>query len=125
MGRMSESPEPGPSFEAALVELQQIVDELESGSLGLEASLSRFEQGIRMVKACHQLLDRAEQRIEILTGFDAAGNPVTRTVSMEATVEVETTPAPAGSDRARPRKRARPADPPLPNDSSETGTLFS
>src|SRR5215472_1669203 len=63
------------NFEASLAVLQQIVHELEEGNLGLEASLARFEEGIRLLRSCHEILERAEQKIEILTGTDAAGNP--------------------------------------------------
>ena len=62
---------PDVSFEEALQTLQEIVESLESGSLGLEESLSRFEQGIGLLKTCNDVLEQAEQRIETLTGFDA------------------------------------------------------
>jgi exodeoxyribonuclease VII small subunit len=66
-----------PSFEQAIIELQEIVDELEDNSIGLEASLARFERGIGLLRNCHTFLDRAEQKIEILVGMKANGEPVT------------------------------------------------
>ena len=45
------------SFEESLTELQSIVSELEDGSLGLEASLARFERGVGLLRACHVILD--------------------------------------------------------------------
>ena len=63
-------------FEAALAELEQIVDALEGGELGLGESLREYERGVGRLKSCHQLLDRAEQQVTLLAGFDAEGNPV-------------------------------------------------
>ncbi len=64
-------------FESALAEVEQIVDELESGEAGLTESLAHYETGIKRLKQCHQLLQAAERRITLLSGFDADGNPVT------------------------------------------------
>lgn len=54
-------------FESALAELEAIVKELEDGQLPLEASLQRFERGIRLSRFCHTRLEDAERRIEVLT----------------------------------------------------------
>ena len=88
-----------PDFETALSELEQIVQQLEAGSIGLEQSLARFEEGIGLLRRCYETLENAEQRIELLTGFDADGNPVTTRVELSVTVEQtevarETRPAP-------------------------------
>jgi len=66
-------------FEESLGEVEGIVSQLESGELGLTASLQKYEQGIRELKQCQSLLDAAEQKISQLSGFDADGNPVTTT----------------------------------------------
>ncbi len=58
--------EEGPSFEASLERLEVIVQELEAGTLTLEESLARYEEGVRLSKQLTQTLDRAEQRIERL-----------------------------------------------------------
>ena len=65
------------SFEESLEELEKIVAELESGKLGLSEALGRYEQGVKHLKACQQLLERAERKIELLSGVDAEGNPIT------------------------------------------------
>jgi exodeoxyribonuclease VII small subunit len=65
------------SFEESLEELEKIVAELESGKLGLSDALARYEQGVKHLKACQQLLERAERKIELLSGVDAEGNPIT------------------------------------------------
>ena len=51
-----------PNFETALEKLEAAVDRLEQGDLPLEDALRTFEDGVRWSRACHQLLDRAEQR---------------------------------------------------------------
>ena len=63
-------------FEQALSELEQIVARLEEGQAGLSESLAAYEQGIRLLRQCHELLGDAERKVEVLAGFDAAGNPV-------------------------------------------------
>jgi exodeoxyribonuclease VII small subunit len=67
-----------PSFEECLGELESIVAELESGKLGLSEALARYEQGVQHLKACHTILERVERKIELLSGMDAEGNPITR-----------------------------------------------
>lgn len=67
----SESAEP--SFEAALDRLEALVQELESGELSLEDSLSRFEEGQTLLRICTARLDAAELRVkQILQTADGA-----------------------------------------------------
>jgi exodeoxyribonuclease VII small subunit len=66
------------SFEQSLEELEKIVAELESGKLGLSDALARYELGVKHLKGCQQLLERAERTIELLSGVDAEGNPITQ-----------------------------------------------
>lgn len=65
------------SFEESLGELEKIVAELESGKLGLSDALARYEEGVRHLKGCQRLLEAAERKIELLSGVDAEGNPLT------------------------------------------------
>lgn len=37
--------------------------------------MQQFEVGVQLLRSCYQVLERAEQKIEILTGMDAQGNP--------------------------------------------------
>ena len=55
------------SFEESVAELEKIVAAIESGQIGLEESLAKYEQGMELVKKCRGILDRAEKRIEQLT----------------------------------------------------------
>lgn len=68
--------ETGLTFEAALLELQQIVDRLEDGGTGLEAGLAEFERGIGLLRECYRRLDAAEQRIEQLVKIGDNGEIV-------------------------------------------------
>jgi len=60
-------------FEAALRELEQIVEQLEAGDLPLERSLALFEQGVRLSRDCQKRLDEAERRVEILLKDEGGG----------------------------------------------------
>ena len=55
-----------PSFEASLKELETLVETMEKGDLSLEDSLSHFERGVKLSRACQQALKAAEQKVEIL-----------------------------------------------------------
>ena len=56
------------SFEAALEELESIVQTMEGGQLPLEASLAAYQRGIELLKHCQDALTAAEQKIQILEG---------------------------------------------------------
>lgn len=73
-----------PTFEQALEQLEVIVHQLEEGEIGLAQALGHYEKGIGLLKQCYGLLERAERRIELLSGVDAAGNPVTEPFADEA-----------------------------------------
>jgi exodeoxyribonuclease VII small subunit len=61
-------------FEAAMKELEEIVDRLEKGNVPLEESIVIYERGEALKKHCDDLLKRAEARIEKIT-FGADGKP--------------------------------------------------
>lgn len=54
-------------FEASLQQLENIVEILEDGNLGLEESLQSFEKGIKITRDCQSALQNAEQRVRLLT----------------------------------------------------------
>ena len=54
------------NLEKSLQSLEKIVDELESGDLPLEKAMQRFEEGIKLTRACQTALRDAEQKVEIL-----------------------------------------------------------
>jgi exodeoxyribonuclease VII small subunit len=94
-----------PTFEQALASLEQIVRELEEGRCGLAESLARYEEGVKLLKQCHSQLQQAERRIEVLTGVDAAGNPVTQPFDDESTLARQA----EGKPRSRRAKAANGA----------------
>jgi exodeoxyribonuclease VII small subunit len=96
---MAEANATPPTFEEALLDLERIVRELEDGRLGLDESLARYEQGVGLIKRCNQQLRDAEQRIQVLTGTDEAGQPVLQPFRHEAT-------AVAKDPTRRPRRKA-------------------
>ena len=51
------------NFEAAVAELQTVVEKLEAGKVALEESLALYERGVTLVKICNERLDAAEQRV--------------------------------------------------------------
>jgi exodeoxyribonuclease VII small subunit len=53
-------------FESNLTALEAIVHQLEDGELSLEASLTAFEQGVKLTRECQSALDEAQQRVQIL-----------------------------------------------------------
>jgi exodeoxyribonuclease VII small subunit len=126
------------SFEACLAELQDVVRQLEEGRLGLAESIAGFERGISLLRHCYQSLERAEQKIEILSGFDQAGNPVV--APFDAASTLETGPVVAGRRKKSPAattqeavsqrtKAAQPAPAPEPEPGSDVslpdeGQLF-
>lgn len=55
-----------PDFEAALAELEQLVEKMESGEQSLEEALKSFQRGVELTRLCQQGLKEAEQRVEQL-----------------------------------------------------------
>ena len=58
---------PPKSFEDALRELEQILAEIESGNVGLEESLVKYERGNFLIQHCRTVLNSAEKQIELLS----------------------------------------------------------
>ena len=55
------------NFEAAIKELEGLVEQMEQGEITLEQSLENFERGIELTRACQKALQEAEQKVQILT----------------------------------------------------------
>lgn len=56
------------SYEAALTELEALVQQMEAGAQSLEQSLAAYQRGAELVKYCQQALSAAEAQIKILEG---------------------------------------------------------
>jgi len=54
------------NLEKSLTDLEELVEELESGDLPLEKAMKKFEEGIKLTRACQAALKEAEQKVEIL-----------------------------------------------------------
>lgn len=63
------------SFEAALAELEKIVQDLERGEVALEESIRRYERGEALKKHCSTLLAAAEDKVEKIR-LSRDGKPV-------------------------------------------------
>lgn len=54
------------SFEAAMKRLEEVVLMLEEGSVSLDASLAAYEEGMALIRLCHDKLNDAEARIMLV-----------------------------------------------------------
>ena len=90
---MAKKEDKQPTFEEAMEILDGIVAEIASGKVRLEESLAMYEKGMALVNRCHEILDRAEKRIELLTmqdgklkaePTDLAGEPATSGADVES-----------------------------------------
>ena len=61
------------TFEQSMKQLEQLVQELESGDLPLEKAVKKFEEGIQLTKICARKLDETEKKISLLVE-DEDGN---------------------------------------------------
>jgi len=55
------------TFEEALSRLETLVAELEEGQVSLERALQLYAEGVELVRLCRRKLERAEQRISLLS----------------------------------------------------------
>lgn len=63
---MAKSPPTPKDFESALMELETLVADMESGRLNLEASLAAYKRGSELAAFCQKTLDAAEQEVKML-----------------------------------------------------------
>jgi exodeoxyribonuclease VII small subunit len=59
-----------PDFEKSIAELETLVERMESGDADLDESLQLFKRGIELTRQCQQLLDNAQQTVELLSNPD-------------------------------------------------------
>ena len=69
--KQTEPPQTAPtdlpaSFESAMTELQQLVEQMESGSLALEASVAAYQRGAALIRYCSGQLEQVEQQVRVL-----------------------------------------------------------
>lgn len=54
------------SFEKAMSELEQIIEQMERGDAPLEASLESYKRGAVLIEYCRGSLTRIEQQVKVL-----------------------------------------------------------
>ncbi|MCH7842224.1 MAG: exodeoxyribonuclease VII small subunit [Chloroflexi bacterium] len=64
----------GTSFEDSFHRLSEMAEQLEAGGLTLAEATSRFEEGMKLVQFCNELLNNAELKItELKESYRSAG----------------------------------------------------
>jgi exodeoxyribonuclease VII small subunit len=90
------------SYEAALAQLDVLIEKLEAGSIALDDAIAAYERGARLARHCSELLDRTERRVNALVvGADGA--------MAERPLDVAADPAPAQRSGLFPEAAAPPA----------------
>lgn len=70
---MSKSPKPkhpdpaSLTFEEAMDHVEQIIDRIERGEIGLEQSLAEYERGVQLIQHCRTVHKQAVQQVDDLT----------------------------------------------------------
>ncbi|MEK7486205.1 MAG: exodeoxyribonuclease VII small subunit [Planctomycetota bacterium] len=67
------------SFEETLKKIEAITRDLERGQTTLEDSMLQFQKGIQYLQHCYQLLENAEEKLEVILK-DASGNFVAKEI---------------------------------------------
>ena len=95
-----------PSFEQAMEKLDSIVRRLEQGGESLDEALAEYAEAIKLMKLCHKKLEKVERRIEILSGVDAQGNPITEPLDLDDDATDDETPSSRKKKATRKSKTA-------------------
>lgn len=62
------------SFEAAMAELESVVEKLEDGTLDLQQTVLLYQRGRALAARCQTLLDATELHIQQLVPNDSGGH---------------------------------------------------
>lgn len=60
-------------YEQALDQVEQIIDQIESGEVGLEQAIEQSREGMKLIQHCRGILDRAEKQIAELLDAEEDG----------------------------------------------------
>lgn len=55
------------SLEESFDTLDEIIGDLQSGELSLEDSFQKYEEGMMLIKACSEAIDKVEKKLEIIS----------------------------------------------------------
>ena len=72
----------GLTFEAALKELEEIVSQLDTGSIDLDKAVEAYEKGAKLKQHCEKKLKEAQLRIEKIE-VDKNGDITTKVMDTE------------------------------------------
>jgi exodeoxyribonuclease VII small subunit len=64
------------TFEESIIRLEEILKLLEGDKVDLETALSQYEDGVRLLKNCHGILESAHQKIKVLRGIGTDCTPI-------------------------------------------------
>ncbi|MFM8707085.1 MAG: exodeoxyribonuclease VII small subunit [Planctomycetia bacterium] len=59
-----------------MAELNDLVNRLESGALGLSESIGAYERGVSILRRLHEQLADVEERVRLLVRIDEQGRPI-------------------------------------------------
>jgi exodeoxyribonuclease VII small subunit len=100
-------------FETSLTELNDLVNRLESGGLGLSDSIGAYERGVAILRRLHEQLADVEERVRLLVRIDDQGRPILEEIGSGATSPEKTNRKTGGGSTtdsdAPARRAARPA----------------
>ena len=63
------------SFETALKELEEIVQQLEQDDVPLEKAMKFYEKGMKLSKQCNDMLESAEEKMTVILQNDNTTKP--------------------------------------------------
>ncbi len=86
-----------PKFEDHLKQVEEVIQRLETGKLGLEESLLQYEIGVAGLRKCYEVLEGVEKRVDLLVK-DSRGNISTAPFDTTKTADKEQ------AERARRKK---------------------
>ena len=56
------------TFEESIEGIETLIEQIETGEIGLEDALKHYEKGTKLIAHCRGILDAAETKIAELTG---------------------------------------------------------
>lgn len=62
----SPAPEPPPTYEQALAELERLVQAMEGGQLPLDQLLASYRRGAELLQLCRSRLQAVEEQVKLL-----------------------------------------------------------
>ena len=56
------------TLEESFETLDEIIENLQSGELTLEESFKKYEEGMKLIKNCNDVIDKVEKKLEVISG---------------------------------------------------------